>query len=262
MTEPLSDGNARLRALVVEDEWPAREYLVELLLAGRQVDVVAAVASADEAHQALGPGGVEVDVAFVDINLVSSGGDEAGLQLVRDFAGKKGAPMFVMATAFKQHAAEAFDLDVVDYLLKPWSEERVSACVARIARRRVRRDSATPVRVVARSKRGLVFLPQREVWACEASERLSYVHGPAGRFDVDLSLAALAASLGPGWLRVHRNWVVNQSHVKALERDEVGSTLVLGSSVDAKDSLRIPIARDKVQMVRDALLVGTTGIRR
>jgi two-component system response regulator LytT len=251
----------RLRALVVEDEWPAREYLVELLLATGQVEVAAAVASAAEARQALGPDGIEVEVAFVDINLVSSGGDEAGLQLVRELAGREGAPLFVMATALKQHAAEAFDLDVVDYLLKPYGDERVRECVARIARRRVRRHGTT--RVVARSKRGLVFLQPGEVWAFEASERLSYVHGPAGRFDVDLSLAAIEASLGPGWLRVHRNWVVNQAHVKALERDELGSTLVLAGAAGADaGSLRVPIARDKVQMVRDALLVGTTGIRR
>jgi two-component system, LytTR family, response regulator LytT len=263
MSERGSATTARLQALVVEDEWPAREYLVELLLATRQVEVVAAVAGAAEAREALGPGGIEVDVAFVDINLVSSGGDEAGLQLVRELAGSKGAPLFVMATALRQHAAEAFDLDVVDYLLKPFSEERVGECVARIARRRARRNTPTPVRVVARSKRGLVFLQQSEVWAFEASERLSYVHSRGGRFDVDLSLAAIEASLGAGWLRVHRNWVVNQEHVKALERDELGSTLVLGGVVGAEaGDLRVPIARDKVQVVRDALLVGTTGIRR
>jgi two-component system, LytTR family, response regulator LytT len=253
----------RLRALVIEDEWPAREYLVELLLATRQVEVVAAVASTREARQALGADGIDVEVAFVDINLVSSGGDEAGMQLVRELGRSPQAPLFVMATALKQHAAEAFDLDVVDYLLKPWSEERVRECVARVARRRARPSAVKPTRVVARSKRGLVFLPQQEVWAFEASERLSFVHAPAGRFDVDLSLAAVEASLGPGWLRVHRNWVVNQAHVKALERDELGSSLVLGDAgAGEKGDLRVPIARDKVQMVRDTLLAGTTGIRR
>jgi DNA-binding LytR/AlgR family response regulator len=255
------EPGTRLRALVVEDEWPAREYLVELLLATRQVEVVAAVASAAEARQALGPEGIEVEVAFVDINLVASDGDETGLALVRDLAGRDGAPLFVMATALKQHAAEAFDLDVVDYLLKPWNEDRLHECVARIARRRVRR--AGPTRVVARSKRGLVFLQASEVWAFEASERLSYVHAQAGRFDVDLSLAAIEASLGPVFLRVHRNWVVNREHVRALERDELGSTLVLGgSALTETESLRVPVARDRVQMVRDLLLVGATGIRR
>lgn len=261
--DPRLHQDQRLRALLVEDEWPAREYLTRLLMATRRVDVVAAVTDAEEARQALGPGGIDVDVAFVDINLASSGSDEAGLQLVRELASSHGAPLFVLATAYGQHAVEAFALDVVDYLLKPWSDERVHACVARIARRRVPRESRKPVRIVARSKRGLVFLHQSEVWACEASDRLSCVHGPAGSFDVDLSLAALEASLGPDWLRVHRNWVVNRDHVKALERDDGGSTLIVGGAMsDDGRSLRIPIARDKAQAVREALLVGTTGLRR
>jgi two-component system response regulator LytT len=252
-------GAGRLRALVVEDEWPAREYLIELLLGTGQVDVVAAVATAAEARQALGPEGVDVEVAFVDINLVSSGGSEAGLPLVREQARRPGSPLFVLATAWKQHAAEAYELDVVDYLGKPFSEERVRECVARVLRRRPHSQGAPAGRVVARSKHGLVFLRPQEVLAFEASERLSFVHAREGRFDVDLSLAALEASLGPAWLRVHRNWLVNQEHVGALERDELGTILVVGS---AEVSLRVPVARDKLQKVRETLLSGATGIRR
>lgn len=263
MSGPSESDCKTVRALIVEDEWPAREYLVELLLETGRVEVVAAVASADEARQALGPGGVEVEVAFVDINLASSAGREAGLEIVRELAGRPGAPLFVLATALPQHAAEAFDLDVVDYLLKPFSEERVQACLERIARRRPRPPNAGPRRVVARSKRGLVFLRQRDVWAFEASERLTFVHCKDGRFDVDLSLAAVEASLGPGWLRAHRNWVVNREHVQALERDELGQVLILGDANAAEDNaLRVPVARDRVQTVRDSLLDGTTGIRR
>jgi two-component system, LytTR family, response regulator LytT len=255
--------SARLRALIVEDEWPAREYLVELLLATKGVDIVAAVATADEARQALAANGIDVDVAFVDINLATSGGSEAGLAIVRDYASQPGAPMFVLATALPQHASEAFDLDVVDYLKKPFSDERVRECLVRLARRRAPHKPITPMRVVARCKKGLVFLRQHDVWAFEASERLTFVHSTVGRFDIDLSLTALEATLGGGWLRVHRNWMVNVEHVGALERDELASALVVGgASATGGDALRVPIARDKVQSVREVLLSGATGIRR
>ncbi|MFA6032775.1 MAG: LytTR family DNA-binding domain-containing protein [Myxococcota bacterium] len=261
VTQP--GGSTRLRVLIVEDEWPAREYLVELLTASNQVEVVAAVATSDEARQVLGQGGVEVEAAFVDIHLATSGGREAGLDMVREFAGVRGAPLFVMATALRQHAAEAFDLDVVDYLLKPFSEERVRECLGRIARRRTRPPATAPARVVARSRRGLVFLPQKDAWAFEASDRMTFVHCAGGRFDIDLSLSAIETTLGGGWIRVHRNWVVNTGHVKALERDELGSVLVLGGAVGAQSgNIRVPVARDKVQGVREALLEGATGIRR
>jgi DNA-binding LytR/AlgR family response regulator len=249
--------------LIVEDEWPAREYLIELLSASNQVEVVAAIATVTDARQALGRGGIEVDVAFVDINLATSGGLEAGLTVVREFSGANDAPLFVLATALKKHAAEAFDLDVVDYLLKPFSEERICECLARVSRRRPRSVRVSPTRIVARSKRGLVFLRRNEVWAFEAKERLTYVHCAGGRFDVDLSLATIEPNLGDGWLRAHRNWIINVEHVNALERDETGSALVLGGTVGAESgNVRVPIARDKVQVIREVLLAGATGIRR
>lgn len=255
--------DARLKTLIVEDEWPAREFLVELLLESNMVDVVASVGTSTEAEQVLGPGGVDVDVAFVDINLATSGGREAGLALVRQFAKTDNAPLFVMATALKHHAVEAFDLDVVDYLLKPFSEQRVADCLTRLARRSRRPKPAAPARVVARSKKGLVFLHQTEAWAFEASDRLTFVHCQAGRFDIDLSLTAIEATLGDGWLRVHRNWVINMQHVRALDRDDSGSSIVLAAQVDPESGhVRVPIARDKVQSVREALLQGATGIRR
>jgi two-component system, LytTR family, response regulator LytT len=251
----------RLRALVVEDEWPAREYLVELLLAFTRVDVVAAVATSDEARLALLE--LRVDVAFVDIHLATSGGARAGLDLVRDFSSVPGAPMFVLATALEQHAVEAWNLEVVDYLLKPFSKERVQACVARLERRcPIRAETVVaPARVVARSRKGLVFLRREEVLAFEASGRLVFVHAVAGRFDVDLSLAAFEASLGHGWLRVHRNWVVQVGCIRALDRSEDGMELRLGDD-SSSAPLCVPVSRDRLQSVREALLVGATGIRR
>ena len=118
---------SRLRALVVEDEWPARNYLVRLIEATRLAEVVGAVAGAAEAREVLGT--LPVDVVFVDVQL--SGG-ENGLELVRSLRGAA-QPAFVLATAFSQHALEARNLGVVDYLLKPFSEEGVEQCLRRIA---------------------------------------------------------------------------------------------------------------------------------
>src|SRR4051794_28888786 len=91
-----------LRALVLEDEWPARNYLVELLEGTGQASVVGAVASVDEARTVLAPkSGVSVDVVFVDVQLMPDG-EGAGLELVRELAQAPDAPLFVLATAFKE----------------------------------------------------------------------------------------------------------------------------------------------------------------
>jgi len=253
--------DTRLRALVVEDEWPARNYLVELLHASKLAEVVGAVADAESALGVLAPDGPAIDVVFADVHLVGSMRDDAGLELVRAFAGRPGAPMFVLATAFKEHAIEAFQLGVVDYLLKPFTEDRVEQCLRRLMARRPQRAAASaPTKIVARKKKGLVFLRPDEVWAFEAADRLTFVHTKRGRFDLDLSLSAIEAAFGVGLLRVHRNWLVNPEHVLELVRD-AGDELVVGGEGEG-EGVNVPVARERAQAVRDALLTNATGLRR
>jgi DNA-binding LytR/AlgR family response regulator len=250
----------KLRALVIEDEWAARNYLVELLHAAG-AEVLGAVATTEDARAVLdAPDGGPIDVAFVDVQLVGSERDDEGLALVSTYAPRPGAPAFVLATAFGQHALAAFELGVVDYLLKPFTPARVEECLARIAARRPAAPTA-PLRIVARRKRALVFLRIDELWAFEAADRLAYVHTARGRFDVDLSLSAIDASFGRTLLRVHRNWLVNPAFVQELEGTGSDTELLVGSPTDPAQGLRVPVARDRAATVRDALLVNATGLR-
>lgn len=266
MREPPPDLS-RLRALIVEDEWPARNYLAELLQHSGLAEVVGAVPDLEDARQALQSPSADtpIDVVFVDLRLAGEPTEDAGLTLVREFASQPGAPQFVIATAFKHHTLEAFELGVVDYLLKPFSAERVEQCLRRLRARRPPRprEPAGPTRVVARRKKSLVFLALDEVWAIEAVNRLTFVHTRFGRFDLDLSLSAIEASFGRSLIRVHRNWLVNPAHVRELERGEGDTTLYLGPDPgDSGEGIRAPVARDRAQQVRDTLLSAATGIRR
>jgi DNA-binding LytR/AlgR family response regulator len=100
-----------------------------------------------------------------------------------------------------------------------------------------------------------------EVWAFEAEERLAYVHTTRGRFDVDLSLSAVEACFGGALLRVHRNWLVNADYVQELEGTGSETELLVGSPAGAGEGVRVPVARERAQSVREALLGNTTGIR-
>jgi DNA-binding LytR/AlgR family response regulator len=265
-------SNHPLRALVLEDEWPARNYLVELLEGTGQAEVVGAIASVDEARAVLAAAksGVSVDVIFVDVQLMPDG-EGAGLELVRELSREPDAPLLVLATAFKEHALEAFELGVADYLLKPFTEERVEACLGRLQARRARTESQQPpppLKIVARRGRGLVFLDPSEVWAFEAADRLTSVHTAHGTFDVDLSLSAIEASLGRSFARVHRNWLVNASHIKRLDRDGSETTIFVGVALAPDDAsgersgLTVPVARERAQGVREMLLSNAMGVRR
>jgi two-component system response regulator LytT len=252
----------KLRVLVVEDEWPARNYLVELLVGSGLADVVGAVANVEDAHEALrGASRLGLDAAFVDIQLARDEGDRAGLGFARSLRDTAPEVQLVLATALDDHALTAFDLGAVDYLLKPFGEERVLQCLRRLrSGQRVR--PREPERIVARRKKSLVFLQLDEIWAFEADERLTFVHTRHGRFDVDLSLASIELSLGANLTRVHRKWLVNSTHVRELMRNSNETLLFVGDGLSGEGpGIEVPVSRDRVAMVRETLLRAAVGTR-
>jgi len=138
-------------------------------------------------------------------------------------------------------------------------------CLKRLGPRRSRMSASAiaPPRIVARRKRSLVFLEPQEIWAFEAADRLTFVHTLHGTFDIDLSLAAVESSFGRAFVRVHRNWLVNGTHIKEFERDGHETKLFVGSGVaDAGRGVHVPVARERAGAIREMLLMNATGLRR
>jgi two-component system, LytTR family, response regulator LytT len=252
-----------LQVFVVEDEFHARSYLVELIHRSGRGAVVGAVATRQEALEALAlsPDSIKADLAFVDVNLGGARAQSAGLELVRDLVRSSSPLRFVLATASGEHALEAYELGVLDYLRKPFTLERVERCLERVRELLVPplASGLPPTRLVARSGRRLMLLRLEDVLAFEAAERLVSVHAGQGRFDVDLSLSALEASFGAEMVRVHRNWLIRLSAVTGIERDGPDTTLFLGES---SAPLRVCVARERAPAIRERLLANTTGLRR
>jgi len=255
----------KIRVLVVEDEWPARNYLVELLVASGLAEVIGAVASLEEAEEALRSAPrLGLDAAFIDIQLAREPGDRAGLTFAQRLQETAPHVQVVLATALEEHALRAFELGAVDYLLKPFGEDRALQCLKRLQSKlqRPKPNPQEPERIVARRKRSLVFLQPSEIWAFEADERLTFVHTRHGRFDVDLSLTAIELSLGAQLTRVHRKWLVNAQHVRELMRADNETLLFVGDGLHGEGpGIEVPVSRDRVAMVREALLRTAVGTR-
>lgn len=246
-----------LRVIVLEDEWPARNYLVQLVEKSGLAHVLAAVPSTALATEAIAGSPVPVDVAFVDVHLAGNAAPErAGMSWIESMVGTPRAPRFVLTTAAQEHAIRAFELGVADYLLKPFTESRVRATLERL--RPIAPASAPEdARIAARHGRAIAFLRREEAYAFEADGRLCYVHSSRGKLDVDLSLTSFESVLGPGFLRVHRSWLVSLDHVLAMERD--GEAMLLVGPPDTP--LRVPVARDRAGAVRERLMSRAVGLR-
>lgn len=111
-----------LKALIVEDEYLAREELQYLISTHSQIDVVASFDDGLEAFKYLQSH--KVDIVFLDINIPSID----GMLLARNIHQFQHKPHIVFTTAYKEYAVDAFELEAFDYLLKPISETRVKAC--------------------------------------------------------------------------------------------------------------------------------------
>ena len=248
MTDPF------FRALVVDDEAPARSELCYLL---RQTPRVTEVLEAEDASGAIdvlaGPG---ADVVFLDIQM--PGLD--GLQLARLFSSLEAPPPVVFVTAFQEHAVDAFQLAAFDYLLKPVRQDRLNLTLERLAlwAHRTGRRGAEPNeglavddRLAVTHRGRILLLPISDIRAAEVSGDRVALITMEGRFLARLRLQELEERLGrQGFMRVHRHYLVNLRHVAAVDTF-VNNTYLL--RMEGISDLTVPVSRRHGAQLRQAL---------
>ncbi|MGD0677326.1 MAG: LytTR family DNA-binding domain-containing protein [Polyangiaceae bacterium] len=130
------------------------------------------------------------------------------------------------------------------------------------ASRFCRAPGTAALRIAARRRSSLVFLQPVEVWAFDATDRMTFVHSSRGRFDLDLSLTEIESVLAGRVLRVHRNWLVELAHVKEMNRSADQTTLFVGEYDGAeRRGIEVPVAHGRERIVREALLDRCIGLR-
>ena len=262
--------NSALRVVVVDDEQLAREELCYQL---EQLDGILIVAQASNGIEALGA--VEQyapDLVFLDIQMPGLGGFEVARRLL---AHEDEAPALVFVTAFDQHAIEAFEVNAVDYLLKPVESSRLEQALQR-ARRRVeseRPGPAVPVptneqleqivkmmagrhtrrdQVAIRVGERFVLVQADEIiYASLADESINIVTGQVAGTSNYRTLDDLQARLDPDvFWRVHRSHLVNINKIKEIV-PWFSRNYILRMK-DAK-STEIPVSRAQTKRLREYL---------
>jgi len=236
-----------MRVLAVDDELPALADLARMLEASPAVKRVETAASAAEALVALGDGDT-IDAVFLDVRM--PGLD--GLELARVLRRFERPPAVVFVSAFDDAAVDAFELDALDYLVKPVSRTRLDEAIERVARR-----SAIPepppedetVAVDALRGGGTRLLPRSSIVYLQAHGDYVRVASTEGRFLVRARLSELEERWeSHGFVRVHRGFVVNLR--RAVEvRPRLNGTAVLVMV----DGAEVPIARRQVGELRRKL---------
>lgn len=220
----------RVRALIVDDEPPARRKLLDLL--GREGDIEV-VGEAENGRQAVGAiREHRPDVVFLDVQMPQLDGfgvvAEVGVQHM---------PLVVFVTAFDEHALRAFEVHALDYLLKPFAAQRFQAVLARVRRRLHERDGGGLQDRVARLLEDLgrqprflqqllvereagreVLVPVSAIDRIRSERNYVRVFSPEGAFRVRGTLTKLEERLDPdAFLRINRSDIVRLGAVAELQ---------------------------------------------
>ncbi len=228
-----------LRVLIVDDEPLARERLRRLLEREADVTLVGECGTGAEAVARINQGGV--DLLFIDMEM--PGG--SGLQVLSRIT-VEDRPVVVFATAHDTFALDAFDVQAVDYLLKPFDRERFQQALARARAAREGtpgRGSGEPERLRFKVDGRLVLLAPEEINWVEAADNYVVLHTAAGpRHMVRDTMAAMERRLGKErFLRANRSALVRTDEIKEVRPSAHGDyTLVLrqGTELPLSRSLR------------------------
>ncbi len=236
MSEPL-------RTLVVDDEQPVLDELVYLLQRDDRVASVTATSSGAEALRVIERG--EVDAVFLDIAMPGL----SGLDIARLLDKFRTPPRIVFVTAHDQHAVDAFELNAVDYLLKPVREERLRESVRRLAE--VEETDTEDERIAVELAGVTRFVRRSTVGLAEAQGDYVRLHTTEGTNHLIRSpLSTLAeAWADAGFVRVHRSHLVNLEHVREV-RAGAGRTTVV---VDLGTPVEVDVARRHAKDLREQL---------
>jgi DNA-binding LytR/AlgR family response regulator len=244
---PAAAGADSLNVLVVDDEQPALEDLAYLL---RQHPRIASVTTAGDATEALRRlRDDHFDAVFLDIRM--PGLD--GLELARILGRFARTPAIILVTAFEQHAVEAFELQALDYLLKPVRPERLSDALRRVGTRghRPAGNPEDPSRIAVETGGRTRMVERDSIRFVEASGDYVRLHTDGGAYLVRVPISALEESWrDAGFVRVHRRYLVALRHLTELRvRPGGGYVLVVADR-------ELPVSRRHARELRDLLARG------
>lgn len=230
--------------LIIDDEQPARDRLRRLVEAMPQYAVVGEAASGTEALERIRE--LSPDVLLLDISM--PGMD--GMSLARVLQEGGASPAVVFCTAYQDQALRAFEVEAVDYVVKPVRAERLEKALEK-ARRFVGRDDDQEPEQFLRSTVGgkVVLTPIHRVICLVAEDKYTTVIHERGNTVIDESLTELEERFPSLFFRVHRNALISRKHLRGLERLHDGTTMALLSGTERKPE----VSRRNISALRKLL---------
>ncbi|WP_129728550.1 LytR/AlgR family response regulator transcription factor [Ectobacillus funiculus] len=241
------------KAFIVDDELLAREELKYVLRRGKQVEIVGEAETAEEALEQVVS--LQPDLVFLDIQL----SDESGLDVAKRLKELQQPSIVVFVTAYDEHALQAFELNALDYILKPFDESRIEQALEKI--KRIKQPTRTefivqnPIRG-ARTGKLAIEADERIVLAdMEYIVFIGLVDGKTviktleQQYAVNDALITIEKKLPHDtFMRVHRAFIINLKHIVEME-PWFHSTY----NLTMKDGSKVPVSRTYMKELKEVL---------
>ena len=218
----------RIKSIIVDDEPLSREKIRILATSNEQIDIIGEAKNFSEAQKLISK--YNPELMFLDINMPG----KTGIELIADLGER--APFVIFTTAHSDYAAEAFNLNAVHYLLKPFDQTKFDEAVSRAKERIVAKKSdeiLSTIKDVFTLKQNsklytdrisikvddkIVLVPVDEIYFIEADKNYAIIHLKDKSYRMRTTLNDLDKKLFPEmFLRVHKSFIVNKSFVMELE---------------------------------------------
>ena len=247
--------DSALRVLVVDDEAPARRRMRDLLDdcgAALPITIVGEAGSGREALDLLQS--APADLVLTDIHMP----DMDGIELAKHLLKLPRPPVVIFTTAFHEHAVQAFEVNAVDYLMKPVRVQRLLAALQKVpslkpvSAERLAQMPASARRFLSVTERSrVVLVPLDEIVYLKAELKYITIRTPQREFLLEESLTKLETEFGARFVRVHRNCLVARDYIRGFERrvnddgDSHWEVLLTGVAET------LPVSRRQQFVVRD-----------
>ncbi|WP_297077962.1 LytTR family DNA-binding domain-containing protein [uncultured Enterococcus sp.] len=229
---------------IIDDERLARMELHYLLQQVEGVENIYEGESIEEAFALLLQ--ETIDLLFLDIHLT----DESGLDLAKKIQQVPHPPLIIFATAYDNHAVEAFELNALDYILKPFEQERIKKAVAK-AQQTLVKQTAMPVnpRLTIETDERIFLVPFDEILYAEVQGKQTTIHTEERQFITTLTLAALEQQVPSiNFLKVHRSYIINTAKIT-----EIQPWFNQTYQVTMSNQEKVPVSRSYVKSFKQAI---------
>ncbi|WP_188456596.1 LytR/AlgR family response regulator transcription factor [Virgibacillus oceani] len=236
----------KIRTLIADDERYAREELKHLL---SQFPVINVIGEADSGSDAIMKSlKLQPDVVFLDVEMPELN----GMDVAKSLCELKKVPLIIFATAYPQFAAEAFRLEAVDYILKPYDDDQLQQAVKRIERKILPtpKEEHAFGKLAIEAEGEIHYLFPDEILYIYHENKYSTIITKKETFQVKLPLKDLESRLAPhSFFRIHKSYLVNLQYVTRLTPWFNGAFQLELDGIDEK----LSVSRNYVKDLRKRL---------